>query len=91
MVKKIFIASFVLMVGCLFTAFTNPFSGKPESNVQTRTTKFVKTNFKCKSCKCSGYYGIKHDAGTYEGNCSNSDGYGHSCGHGPEKHGLRRF
>lgn len=81
----------VLISGCLYVAFANPLSGNPANNVQTRTTKFVKTSYRCTACKCSGYHGIKHDAGTYEGRCSNSDGYGHSCGHGPEKHGLRKY
>lgn len=91
--KKIIIASVVLIAGCLFMAFTNPFSGKPESNVQTRTYKYVKTNSRCAAgnCKCRGYWGKRHDNGAYEGSCSNSDGYGHSCGHGPEKHGLKRY
>lgn len=59
---------------------------------QGSTTSFVKTNAKCKTCSgCSGYWGIKHLNGTYEGACSNSDGWGHRCGHGPEKHGLRKW
>lgn len=54
---------------------------------------FVKTSNRCQhsSCSCSGYWGYKHGNGTYEGNCSNSDGHGHTCGHGPEKHGLRKW
>lgn len=52
---------------------------------------FVKTRNKCSKCSCSGYWGYKHGNGTYEGNCSNSDGWGHTCGHGPEKHGLRKW
>ncbi len=59
------------------------------------TSWFVKTKNKCKICKsgngCSGYWGIYHSNGTYEGTCQNSDGWGHRCGHGPEKHGLRRW
>ena len=89
--RKIIISSFLLVLGCLIMVIANPLAGKPENATQTKTTKFVKTSYKCKSCKCSGYHGIKHDAGTYEGKCSNSDGYGHTCGHGPEKHGLRKF
>ena len=59
---------------------------------QGSTTSFVKTNAKCKACSgCSGYWGIKHLNGTYEGACSNSDGWGHKCGHSPEKHGLRKW
>lgn len=52
---------------------------------------FVKTNAKCKKCSCSGYWGYYHSNGTYEGNCSNTDQWGHSCGHGPEAHGLRKW
>jgi len=52
---------------------------------------FVKTKNKCSKCDCNGYWGYKHNNGTYEGNCSNSDGHGHTCNHGPEKHGLRKW
>ncbi|MBR5210998.1 MAG: hypothetical protein IKV91_00320 [Bacteroidales bacterium] len=54
---------------------------------------FVKTNAKCGrgNCRCSGYWGIKHYNGTYEGACRNSDGYGHTCGHSPQDHGLRKW
>ncbi|MBQ9664892.1 MAG: hypothetical protein IJV33_00270 [Bacteroidaceae bacterium] len=53
----------------------------------------MKTRNKCTNgnCQCRGYWGKKHDSGTYEGRCSNSDGFGHPCGHGPEKHGLRKY
>ncbi len=56
-------------------------------------TRFVKTNYRCtkSNCSCSGYWGYKHNNGTYEGACSNTDGHGHTCGHGPEKHGLRKW
>lgn len=54
--------------------------------------KFEKTRNKCSKCSgCSGYWGYKHDNGTYEGACSNTDGHGHTCGHGPEKHGLKKW
>lgn len=55
--------------------------------------KFVKTKNKCikSNCSCSGYWGYKHHNGTYEGNCLNTDGHGHRCGHGPEKHGLKKW
>ena len=54
---------------------------------------FVKTNAKCKhrNCQCSGYWGIKHYNGTYEGACRNSDGFTHTCGHSPQDHGLRSW
>lgn len=62
------------------------------SNNGDRYRTFVKTKNKCSKCSgCSGYWGYKHGNGTYEGNCSNSDGFGHTCGHGPEKHGLRKW
>lgn len=57
-----------------------------------RYRTFVKTRNKCSKCSgCSGYWGYKHGNGTYEGSCSNTDGHGHTCGHGPEKHGLRKW
>lgn len=57
-----------------------------------RYRKFEKTRNKCSKCSgCSGYWGYKHQNGTYEGDCSNTDGHGHTCGHGPEKHGLRKW
>lgn len=52
---------------------------------------FVKTKNRCTKCSCTGYWGYKHLNGTYEGSCSNTDGHGHTCGHGPEKHGLRKW
>ena len=53
---------------------------------------FAKTKNRCSKCLgCTGYWGYKHNNGAYEGNCSNSDGWGHTCGHGPEKHGLRKW
>ncbi len=67
---------------------TQSISGSP-------TKWFKKTKNKCTICKtgngCSGYWGIYHSNGTYEGSCQNSDGWGHKCGHGPEKHGLKKF
>lgn len=56
-----------------------------------RYRTFVKTRNGCSKCDCSGYWGYKHGNGTYEGRCSNSDGHGHTCGHGPEKHGLKKW
>lgn len=57
----------------------------------SRSTSVVQTNAACDACSCSGYKGIKHDAGTYEGDCSHSDGWGHRCGHSPSHHGLRQY
>lgn len=58
-----------------------------------RYRTFVKTKNRCQSsiCSCSGYWGYRHGNNTYEGRCSNMDGHGHTCGHGPEKHGLRKW
>ena len=52
---------------------------------------FVKTKAKCDKCSCSGYWGMKHANGTYEGNCRNTDQWGHKCGHSPSHHGLREY
>lgn len=52
---------------------------------------FVRTKYGCDDCSCSGYWGYKHTNGTYEGACSNTDMWGHKCGHGPEKHGLSKW
>ena len=63
-------------------------------NFQSNKT-FVRTSYGCKICKngkgCSGYWGYYHSNGTYEGRCTNSDGWGHPCGHGPEAHGLKSW
>lgn len=53
--------------------------------------QYVKTNFGCDKCSCSGYWGYKHANGSYEGACSNTDQWGHKCGHSPEHHGLRSW
>lgn len=53
--------------------------------------KFEKTRARCSKCGCTGYWGYKHQNGHYEGNCSNTDGHGHTCNHGPEKHGLKKW
>ena len=54
---------------------------------------FTKTKSRCShsACHCRGYWGYKHLNGTFEGNCSNSDGNGYTCGHGPKYHGLRQY
>ncbi|MCC8118169.1 MAG: hypothetical protein LIP09_05385 [Bacteroidales bacterium] len=57
-----------------------------------RYRTYVKTKFKCDKCSgCSGYWGYRHQNGTYEGNCRNSDGHGHTCGHSPQHHGLKAW
>lgn len=90
-------AGAVLAIGIAFTveAFAAPepaVSSAPSAS-SVKTKKFVKTKNKCQksNCSCSGYWGYKHDNGTYEGACSNTDGHGHTCGHGPEKHGLKKW
>ena len=52
---------------------------------------FVKTSARCGKCSCTGYWGYRHNNGTYEGSCQNSDGHGHTCGHSPQNHGLRAW
>lgn len=70
---------------------------EPDSTSYTTTSrgsssrKFEKTRARCSKCGCTGYWGYKHQNGTYEGNCSNSDGHGHTSNHGPEKHGLKKW
>ena len=58
---------------------------------QGNSRTFVKTSYRCEDCSCDGYYGYKHQNGTYEGKCSNTDKWGHTCGHSPEDHGLRSW
>lgn len=93
--KKTILSSiaFVTVIGIAFSvqSFATP---KPVATALSQKTKeFVKTRNRCtnSNCSCSGYWGYKHNNGTYEGACSNTDGHGHTCGHGPEKHGLRRW
>lgn len=77
-----------------FTAPEPATSTAPAATSSSATSKkFVKTGNRCNksNCSCSGYWGYKHQNGTYEGSCSNTDGHGHTCGHGPEKHGLRKW
>lgn len=81
----------VIAIALTVESFAAP---EPSAVTSTATTKkFVKTKNKCtkSNCSCSGYWGYKHQNGTYEGNCSNTDGHGHTCGHGPEKHGLKKW
>ena len=65
----------------------------PNISFGASTRKLVQTDAECDhgSCNCSGYKGYKHDNGTYEGLCQHSDGYGHTCGHTPEYHGLKSW
>lgn len=93
------LAAIVAVVGIAFMvqSFSAPEPNSvnaPSATASSVTTKkFVKTSNRCtkSNCSCSGYRGYKHDNGTYEGACSNTDGHGHTCGHGPEKHGLRKW
>jgi len=72
---------------------TTPYpSGGSNVSFQGQRTSLVQTTAGCDECGCTGYKGIKHHSnGTYEGACIHSDGYGHTCGHGPEKHGLKKW
>lgn len=71
----------------------------PESNASLQAVPtsgsnrpvFRKTSYKCKKCSCSGYWGYQHQNGRFEGNCSNRDKWGHTCGHSPEYHGLKSW
>lgn len=93
------IAAFVAVVGLalMFQSFAtaDPATSTTmtTSTSSVKTKKFVKTKNKCtkSNCSCSAYWSYKHDNGTYEGACSNTDGHGHTCGHGPEKHGLKKW
>ena len=91
-IRKVAVA--IIAVVCLalsMQSFTAPEPSSVPKGDKYRT--FVKTKNKCQksNCSCSGYWGYKHGNGTYEGNCSNTDGHGHTCGHGPEKHGLKKW
>lgn len=89
--KKLITAG-IAIIAILGIAFTMQSFTAPESVASASSTKtFVKTKYKCSKCSCSGYWGYKHQNGTYEGACSNTDAYGHRCGHSPEKHGLRKW
>lgn len=55
------------------------------------TKKKISTTATCDECSCSGYMGIKHNSGAYEGNCCNTDQGGHRCGHSPRHHGLKQY
>ena len=73
--------------------FDDSYSEEYQSDISFKGSgkTFVKTSYECNECSCSGYWGYKHSNGTYEGSCSNTDIWGHKCGHGPEKHGLRKW
>lgn len=94
---KKFITAGIAVIAIAGMAFTIQSAGTPDSAAAavsaSKTKKFVKTKNKCtkSNCSCSGYWGYKHQNGTYEGACSNTDGHGHTCGHGPEKHGLKKW
>lgn len=90
--KKKFILFAICIAVCAVVLAMNVVNG-PEAELSGDKYKtFVKTKNKCTKCNgCTGYWGYKHYNGTYEGKCSNSDGWGHTCGHGPEKHGLRKW
>lgn len=83
----------VIMCGALILQSFAKFDSSSPTSTEDRYRTFVKTSYKCQksNCSCSGYWGYKHQNGTFEGSCSNSDGHGHTCGHGPESHGLRKW
>lgn len=83
----------VALAGIALTtqAFMSPMT--PETKIEAigKKTVFVKTSYRCSKCSCTGYWGYKHPNGRYEGACSNRDKGGHTCGHSPEKHGLKSW
>lgn len=81
----------IVLITLMAQSFVSAEPSSSSANDKYRT--FVKTKNKCQksNCSCSGYWGYKHGNGTYEGNCQNTDGHGNSCGHGPEKHGLKKW
>lgn len=90
--KKLIIV-LLCVAGIVSVAIASAVNTKAESvaTEQSKHKKFVKTNCRCDKCGCSGYWGYRHDNGTYEGGCQNTDGWGHRCGHSPEHHGLRSW
>ena len=92
MKKKSSIATLITLVVIMCGALILQSFSSPTST-EDRDRTFVKTSYRCKksNCSCSGYWGYKHGNGTFEGSCSNSDGHRHTCGHGPESHGLRKW
>lgn len=89
--KKLFLFAISLVV-CVVVLAMNAIS-LPETNTpkDDKYRTFKKTKNKCTKCSCKGYWGYKHGNGTYEGNCSNTDSWGYTCKHGPEKLGLRKW
>lgn len=91
--KRLFKLAAMAVAIVLAAVVSQSFASSSEAPRTDKYRTFVKTSCRCQksNCKCSGYRGYKHGNGTYEGACSNTDGYGHTCGHGPEKHGLKRW
>lgn len=91
MKKKMLLFAICMAVCSVVLAFNvmNKFDASVAQDNNYKT--FKKTKNKCTKCSCSGYWGYQHGNGTYEGNCSNTDSWGHTCKHGPEKHGLRKW
>lgn len=83
--------AFIAIICLVVTVQSFAATKSPSTTVASSTKKFVKTKNKCSKCSCSGYWGYKHQNGTYEGACSNRDRHGYTCGHGPEKHGLKKW
>lgn len=83
------------MTNCIYCGGTgrNHSNNGNGSNISfdANSTKLVKTDAECEKCSCSGYRGKKHDSGTYEGDCQNTDQWGHRCGHSPSDHGLKQY
>lgn len=93
MKTKKLIIGLLCVAGIVSVAVASAINTKTETVAaeQKDHKKFVKTGYRCDKCSCSGYWGYRHDNGTYEGGCQNTDGHGHRCGHSPEHHGLRSW
>ncbi len=94
-IKKSISATVAIIAIVCLAATVRSFAA-PENTSTTVTSsadtkKFVKTKNKCSKCSCLGYWGYKHQNGAYEGACSNRDSHGYTCGHGPEKHRLKKW
>lgn len=93
-VKIIFAVGLLSSISVMANSFDPEKSNVSETTTLTSTSKkFVKTKSSCNNsnCSCPGYWGYLHENGHYEGACSNKDGHGHTCGHSPEKHGLKKW
>ncbi|MDE6271582.1 MAG: hypothetical protein K2M31_01065 [Muribaculaceae bacterium] len=94
-IKKVLKGMLAVAAVATITLASQSFTTNAKTDVPSsyNNVTFVKTHARCgkSNCSCSGYWGYKHQNGTYEGACSNTDGHGHTCGHSPQSHGLRAW